>query len=158
MGSFPSLRVPVEGEPISDDGLAYVKRASSRSQAAGWNEAIYDDPVFGIASGFKVGVGPCMDGRFPLVWVRAEATDVVDWAPTASAIPGWPAITTPAEGVRLGRELAYGRRDTALTQAVGWNDTLRDHPVYGRASGFVVAAGAAKGGQYPLIWIRLAAS
>ena len=71
MSTPPPLSLPREGERIRGDTFAYVKRASSVRQAAAWNEQLAGDPVLGPGSGFVVGVGPRMDGRFPLVWVRA---------------------------------------------------------------------------------------
>lgn len=130
--------MPIEGAPISDVSLAYVKRASSLSQAGGWNAHLADDPVFGPASGFKVGVGPRMDGRFPLVWVRADPHDGADALPTLSPVPGFPPITTPAEGVALNRTFGTADRKSARRQAATWNvcsvTTRRTDPPPGSSS------------------------
>lgn len=70
MATAPSLTPPREGELIDRGESAYVKRQSAETQARFWNEVLADDPVFGPESGFRVGVGPRMDRRYPLVWVR----------------------------------------------------------------------------------------
>ena len=70
MSTAPALNPPLAGEVIDVAGTcAYVKPASARHQASLWNTVLRDDPVFGPASGFVVGVGPRMDGRYPLVWM-----------------------------------------------------------------------------------------
>ena len=72
MNAAPPLNPPRVGDPINVE-CAYVKRASSLHQAAQWNYALADDPIFGPDSGLVVGVAPerDADGRYPLVWVPA---------------------------------------------------------------------------------------
>jgi hypothetical protein len=75
VGVPPSLNPPRLGDPICDE-TAYVKRASSENQARAWNEVLADDPVFGPASGLRVGVSPMkVRGRYPLVWVAVLCVD-----------------------------------------------------------------------------------
>jgi hypothetical protein len=77
----PSVTVPRRGVPISvTEDLSYVKRASALLQAEMWNEVLLDDPIFSN-TGMVVGVGPRMDGRYPLVWV-ASGTGGGDEAPS----------------------------------------------------------------------------
>lgn len=68
MATPPSLTVPREGVRINSE-IDYAKRGTAVRQAQAWNGAIADDPVLGSASGFVVGVGPRVEGRYPLVWV-----------------------------------------------------------------------------------------
>jgi hypothetical protein len=57
--------------PIEATGeLAYVKLVSVVRQAGCWNEVLQGDAISGPSSGYVVGVGPRIDGRYPLVWVR----------------------------------------------------------------------------------------
>lgn len=71
MTASPELNLPRLGASVDARAqLAYVKRASATHQAALWNEILADDPIFGPSSGLVVGVGPRMDDRYPLVWVR----------------------------------------------------------------------------------------
>lgn len=79
MATAPPLTTPREGDRITDmEDLSYVKARSAAHQADMWNRVLNDDPVFGPASGFVVGVGPRMDGRYPLVWLRAPASHQSD--------------------------------------------------------------------------------
>lgn len=68
--AHPPLTTPRPGDSINAE-CSYVKRASSIKQAAYWNAALADDPVFGPACGLSVGVAPDKDsdGRYPLIWV-----------------------------------------------------------------------------------------
>lgn len=72
VASPPSITPPREGDHITPGASeSYVKLASAERQASMWNEQLRLDAVCGPASGFIVGVGPRMDGRHPLVWVRS---------------------------------------------------------------------------------------
>lgn len=68
MSTAPSLNPPRLGDPIAP-GCEYVKRTSAVAQAGFWNEALAADPIFGPASGFRVGIGMRMGGAYPLVWL-----------------------------------------------------------------------------------------
>lgn len=75
----PPLTLPQRGLPITPNAaFAYVKRESSVRQAAYWNAALADDPVFGPASGFVVGVGSRVGRRWPLVWIGPSAEPQAD--------------------------------------------------------------------------------
>lgn len=68
MTMSPSLTAPRIGDRITEaEDLSYVKRSSALLQADIWNEVLRDDALFSGAG--VVGVGPRMDGRYPLVWV-----------------------------------------------------------------------------------------
>lgn len=68
MTTAPSLTPPRPGDPLGR-GLAYARRDSARRQAAGWNEVLAADPVFGPGSGCVVAVGERTgEGLWPLVW------------------------------------------------------------------------------------------
>ncbi|MCW2843176.1 MAG: hypothetical protein JWN22_1092 [Nocardioides sp.] len=71
MATPPPLSPPRWGEPITEDA-AYVKRPTAERQADHWTAALADDPLLGPDSGFRVGVGPRHDGRYPLVWVPLD--------------------------------------------------------------------------------------
>ena len=64
-----TLGTPRAGDRLNGGSLAYVKRQSAERQAAAWNAILIDDPDYGPASGYRVGVGSKTAGRFPLVWV-----------------------------------------------------------------------------------------
>ena len=71
MATSPPLSPPRWGEPIGD-GTYYVKRQSAERQAKAWNTVVAKDPALGPCSGFRVGVGPRREGRYPLVWVPID--------------------------------------------------------------------------------------
>src|SRR4051794_37728057 len=97
------LHLPLEGSPISPAPLAYVSRASAESQAVFWNDHLIDDPEFGPSSGFRVGCGPRMDGRYPLVWVRADPFARRQTDAVARPLPEAPPIALPSPGGALNR-------------------------------------------------------
>jgi len=86
-----------------------------------WNGVLAEDPVFGPASGFVVGVGARANGRYPLIWVgqpghdedRAESEESGGFAPAEdifealNSIPGIHKLqTNQSAGAGAGAEPA----------------------------------------------------
>ena len=63
-------------------------------------------------------------------------------------------LTTPASEHPISDlGVSYAKKSSAINQAEAWNEHLKDDPVYGPRSGFVVGIGPRTAGRYPLVWV-----
>lgn len=136
MTAAPALELPAPGAYIGRHDVSYVKRDSARRQAAHWNEALRDDPVFGPGSGYCVGVGEKVGRRWPLVWVPVHGYGMRPdgWAPGYCWCNHWAYDTARGPGCAgLGEALGLGRtprsheeaQTAARTLGMDYDDTLQ---------------------------------